>query len=569
MTSTLTPVQRFWLLLFPDRKEIRNVYIYAIFNGLISLSLPLGIQAIVNLIQGGQINTSWVILVIIVLLGVAFSGVLQIFQLYITENLQQKIFSRAAFDFAYRLPRIRMEILYKHYAPELMNRFFETITLQKGLSKILIDFSTAAIHMIFGLLLLSLYHSFFILFSIVLIGLVYTIFRILGKKGLETSLMESKYKYQVAHWLEELARTSTTFKLAGHTDLPLQRTNDQVKKYLYARSKHFYILVNQYGWMVVFKVLMTAGLLAIGGILVMQQQMNIGQFVAAEIIILLIMGSAEKLILSMETIYDVLTSLEKIGQVTDMTIEQREGIDLLDVSHEGGIELKLDKLSFSYPDYPRKTLNEISLKINPGEKVLIMGANGSGKSTLLHVIGGLFDAQEVSISYNVLPIGNLTLSSLRDLTGDSLSQEQIFQGTLLENISMNRKAASFDNVQWAVRSIGLEEFIQSQEKGYHTELDPMGKKLSRSVIQKILLARSIVHKPKLLLLENALGQLDEEESRRVVDFLTGPENTWTLIAISSDPYLAYKLDRVLIMKDGRIIEDDADKPIENNTPLTD
>ena len=193
MITTLTPVKRFWRMLKPDKTEIRNVYIYAIFNGLIGLSLPLGIQAIVNLIQGGQINSSWVILVSIVLLGIAFSGVLQIYQMYIVENLQQKIFSRAAFEFAYRVPRIRMETLYKHYAPELMNRFFDTISLQKGMSKILIDFSTAAIQLIFGLLLLSFYHSFFILFSVALILLVYVIFLFLGRRGLDASLEESKY----------------------------------------------------------------------------------------------------------------------------------------------------------------------------------------------------------------------------------------------------------------------------------------------------------------------------------------------------------------------------------------
>ena len=157
----LTPVQRFWRLLRPDRKEIRNVYVYAFFFGLVNLSLPLGIQSIVNLIQGGQINTSWVVLVIFVIVGIAINGVLQVQQLKIAEHLQQKIFSRAAFEFAYRIPKVKLEALYRKYAPELMNRFFDVVAIQKGLSKILIDFSTASIQTIFGLILLSLYHPFF------------------------------------------------------------------------------------------------------------------------------------------------------------------------------------------------------------------------------------------------------------------------------------------------------------------------------------------------------------------------------------------------------------------------
>ena len=195
-----------------------------------------------------------------------------------------------------------MESLYKHYAPELMNRFFDTMSVQKGLSKILIDFLTAILHVVFGLVLLSFYHPFFIAFSVLLVIIVYAILRFTVRKGLDTSLMESKYKYKVAHWLEEVARTSVTFKLAGTTDLPLKRVDGHTKDYLQARESHFKVLVRQYSLMVGFKVIVALGLLAIGGILVMQQQMNIGQFIAAEIIILLVMAAVEKLVLSWKDI---------------------------------------------------------------------------------------------------------------------------------------------------------------------------------------------------------------------------------------------------------------------------
>jgi ABC-type bacteriocin/lantibiotic exporter with double-glycine peptidase domain len=366
--TTLTPVKRFWRLLNPDRKEIRNIYVYAIFNGLIYLSLPLGIQAIINLIQGGQVSTAWVVLVSVVVAGVAVTGILQIAQLRITENLQQRIFARSAFEFAYRIPRVKMESIYNHYAPELMNRFFDTLTVQKGLSKILIDFSTALLQVVFGLILLSLYHPFFIIFSLILIVMVYAIFRFTGACGLQTSLTESKYKYKVAHWLEELARTGTTFKLAGNTDLPLMRTNREVEAYLDARESHFKILAQQYSLMVLFKALVAAGLLAMGGILVMQQSMNIGQFVAAEIIILLVMSSVEKLVMCMESIYDVLTALEKIGQVTDLKLERTEGVDTICKQDSEGMEVQLKNINFTYPLGDRQVLSSVSLEVKAGER---------------------------------------------------------------------------------------------------------------------------------------------------------------------------------------------------------
>lgn len=549
-TITLTPVKRFWGLLRPDRKEIKNVYVYAVFNGLINLSLPLGIQAIINLIQGGQVSTAWVVLVSVVVAGVTATGVLQIAQLRITENLQQKIFARSAFEFAFRIPKVTMEAIYKHHAPELMNRFFDTLTVQKGLSKILIDFSTAVLQVLFGLILLSFYHPFFILFSVILIILVYAIFRFTGKPGLQTSLNESKYKYKVAHWLEELARTSTTFKLAGKTDLPLTKMDSEVGAYLNARESHFNILVQQYSLMVAFKAIVAAGLLAMGGILVMQQLMNIGQFVAAEIIILLVMSSVEKLVMSMESIYDVLTALEKIGQVTDLEIERTEGIDTICEEGSSGMKVELQDIKFTYPDGDKVILSDISETVESGQRVIICGENGSGKSTLLQIIAGLYDVTQGQVIYNGLPKGNLNLTSLRSSIGDCLAHEQLFDGTVLENIAVGRPGATFENVRWAVQKLKLERFINELPNGYDTHIDPQGKKLSKSVIQKLLLARSIADRPKLLLLEDALEHLDDTERRGVVDFLVSDDNDWTIIAATADNYFRSKADKVIEMKDG-------------------
>ena len=561
LTNRITPMQRFWRLLHPDRKEIRNVYVYAVFNGLINLSLPLGIQAIINLIQGGQVSTAWVVLVSVVVLGVAATGVLQIAQLRITENLQQKIFARSAFEFAFRIPRIKMEAIYKHYAPELMNRFFDTLTVQKGLSKILIDFSSAALQVLFGLILLSFYHPFFIIFSLILILLVFAIFRLTARPGLVTSLEESKFKYKVAHWLEELARTGTTFKLAGKSELPLSRMDKEVGDYLESRENHFKVLVKQYSMMVGFKAFVAAGLLAMGGILVMQQLMNIGQFVAAEIIILLIMSSVEKLVLSLETIYDVVTALEKIGQVTDLEIEETRGVESICKEDDCGMKISLRDVRFAYPDGDKKILCGINLDIEGRESVVITGKNGSGKSTLLQIIAGLYDVNQGQVIYNDLPKGNLDLTTLRSNIGDCLTQEQLFDGTILENIAMGREGATFENVKWAVQNLKLERFINSLPNGYDTLVDPQGKKLPRSAMQKLLLARSIADRPKLLLLEDALEHLDSEERKSIVDFLLRKENDWTIVAVSSDPYFQSKADKVIDMQDGCFMN--GQKPAEH------
>ena len=550
----VSPLHRFWLLIKPDKKEIRNVYVYAVFYGLVQLSLPIGIQAIINLIQGGQISTSWVILVSCVIGGVVVTGILQISQLQITEHLQQKIFARAAFEFAYRIPKIRMEELYKKYAPELMNRFFDIISVQKGLSKILIDFSTASIQTVFGLLLLSMYHPFFIVFSLILVALVYSIFKLTSKRGLETSLKESKSKYYVAYWLEELARASISFKLAGKTDLPLERTNDEVDMYIGARDSHFKVLKQQYILMVLFKVIVAAGLLVVGSLLVMDQQMNIGQFVAAEIIILLIIGSVEKLILSLETMYDVITSLEKIGQVTDLELERETGMNIHQMALKDGLKVEVSNVDFHYPDQEKNVFKNASLTINDGEKIILYGDGSSGKTTFLYLLSGLYQVKSGTVSFNDLPLANLNPIHIRSLIGNCFSNETLFEGTILENITMGRDNVEFENVQWVVEKLKLTDYIKSLPQGYNTPVLAQGRSISRGKIDKLILARALVGNPKLVLIKDTFNSIKENERQEVFEFLTDKTNPWTLVISTSDEGLKKYVDRTVIAENSQLIE---------------
>lgn len=553
MNNSLHPVKRFFRLLNVDRKDIISIYVYALFNGLVNLSLPLGIQAIIGLITGGQTSTSWIVLVSLVIAALIFAGVLQVLQLTIIENVQQKIFTRSAFEFAYRIPRLKVEAVDSSYVPELVNRFFDTLSVQKGLSKILKDFSIASLQIVVGLLLLSVYHPFFIIFSIVLVGIVYLIFRFTAAKGLRSSLKESKYKYEVVHWLEELGRAMETFKLAGKTPLPLQKTNEGVEKYLDARNTHFRTLIIQYINLIGFKVFIAAGLLIIGGLLVINQQMNIGQFVASEIIIILVLNSVEKLILSMETIYDVLTSIEKIGSVTDIPIESATGEKMQD--HTEGMQVKLKELSYAFPNAKQNILNEINLEIDSGERICLSGYNASGKSVLLQTIAGLYEKYEGSISYDSMPLDNWCKEELRSLIGDSLSKEDIVHATLLENVTLNKPNVTMDKVREITKVLGLEDFIQSLPEGYNTMLTSEGSNLPKSARLKIMLARSVIADPKLILLEDNFNQLIEEDKQSFLNYILDRSKTWTVIAVTDDWKIAKQFDRVLIMRKGEIIVD--------------
>ncbi|MEZ4800038.1 MAG: ATP-binding cassette domain-containing protein [Flavobacteriales bacterium] len=528
-------LKRLFRLIKSEKINIKNIFFFAIFSGIINLSLPLGIQAIINFLNAGQLSTSWVILVAVVLGGVAFVGLLQIKQLAITETIEQKIFAKAALDFSFRLPRIKQTAVQNKYVPELVNRFFEIMTVQKGLSKILIDFSAATLQIIFGMILLSFYHPLFIVLGAALILLtICHLLLLTGPIGLRTSLKNRLYKFKVAHWLEEIGRAMTTFKLIGNSPLPVEKTDELVTGYLKSRKKHFRILVWQFSGMVIFKVLVAAGLIIMGSILVIDRQINIGQFVASEIIIVLILGAVEKLILNMDTFYDLLTALEKVGTVTDLPLESDEGQDLGSTECEKGVQISFNNVTFQYPDGHYPVIRHLTFDIAAGESVCFTGPEGEGKTTALKLLAGLFDNFEGSISYNGLPIRSIRLDSLRSLFGDNLNESHIFKGTIEENISAGVASVSQKDIKWACELVELDEYIATSEMGFQTNIDPEGTRLPSTIVKKILMARALAKKPKVLLIEDNGLHGNEEFRYQFYRSILDKKNGWTVIIISND-----------------------------------
>lgn len=550
--SSFSPLQRFIKLLELDKKDIYQILFYAVFSGLVSLSLPLGVQAIINLIQGGRVSLSWIILVMVVVLGVVFVGVLRIMQLRITESIQQKIFTRSSFEFAYRFPKIKFKELYNNYPPELANRFFDTITVQKSSAKIILDYFEAALQIIFGLLLLSLYHPSFIIFGIILFFVLYLIFKFSFNKGVYTSLYESKYKYKVAHWLQEIARNNITFKNDIRMHHALEKNDHLVEDYLKYRNNHFDIIIKQFKQLIGFKVVITAGLLLIGGYLVITQQMNIGQFVASEIIILLVINSVEKIIVGLETFYDLLTSLEKLGQVLDLEIEEDHSVK--EVKHcYNEINLEIEHVYFKFPDNEENTLSDVSLKISQGETIYLEGNNGSGKTTLLRIFAGILEPKSGLFYINDENYKKVNLSQYRAQIAVASSNQTIFEGTLFENITFNNPSISNEKVKWIIDKLNLKNYIKSLPNGLEEKVVPEGRQLSSSLVQKIILARAIATDPKVLFLEDPLDKMDTEQANEIIDFLTSPEHKWSIIVVSKNQYWKQKCDRTIKLSNGNIV----------------
>lgn len=548
-SNLLQAVSKLFALLKLDKKEISAIYVFAILSGLISLSLPLGIQTIITFVQTNEIRASVIVLIAIVVIGVFISGFVQVRQMQIIEKVEQKIFTRYSLEFADRLPKLDIEKLDNDYLPELVNRFFDTPALTKGIEKIMLDIPAAIIQVLFGLILLSFYHPIFIAFGAVLIMIVLLIIRFTSPKGLATSLRASDFKYGIAAWIEEMARVIKTFKYSKGTSLHLKKSDALVSNYLQSRTAHFRILLTQYWSFIAFKILITAAMLIMGTVLLVNQQINVGQFIAADIVIIAIITSVEKLILSLDKVYDTLTSIDKLSKVLDSEVENTGTVMLSNVSE--GVSLKFNHVNFAYSNGDN-VLSDVTFSVQPGQFVCICGSSGSGKSSLLRLLTGAFKNFDGQVLIDDVPVGNYNLNSLRAQTGILLSQQDIFHGTLLENITMGNTSISLKEITALTEKVGLNDFVHAQKDGFDTILDPLGKKLSKKVRQNILLLRALIGKHRLLLLEEPFEHLDANQKNGVLNFLRN-DKTATIIIASETESVMNECDVVFQLKNGRLI----------------
>ncbi|MEY4289416.1 MAG: hypothetical protein RLZZ30_1504 [Bacteroidota bacterium] len=543
-------IQRFWLLLKPDQAEVRNLYLFSILSGILSLGLPLGIQLIISFIELGQLSVSWIVLVVLVVLSIGISGLLNIYQLRITENLQQRIFTRSAFEFAGRLPKIRLKELMQKYASDLVNRFFDTLTIQKGLSKLLIEFTAAVLQLVFCLVLLAFYHSFFIFMGLFLLILLALFVRLTARKGMLTSLDESSYKYKLAHWLQEISEARFSIKMSGSDDFHISKTDGYLNGYLNARDQHFQVLVKQYGFLILFKVFIALAFLILGGILVINQQMNIGQFVASEIIFLLIIGSVEKLILSIEVVYDVLTALEKIGQVTDLPLEQVNGEEL-QLSSESGLSISMDAVSFRMDMYPTPLLSNLTVTLPAHESVGIVADSSLTSNVLFCLMAGLYEATDGCVSFNKIPLQNLNKAKIRQQIGTVIAQDRLMSESVMENIRFGRSTIAIEAVEALITALDLSSFVHALPEKYASILKPEAHILPKEIEMKLLLARCCIGNPQLLLLEDPTAGLSVSQKQTLLDFLFTPTQKTVLIA-SHDQEVLQRCQRILVFHQGQL-----------------
>lgn len=548
----MSPIRRLLNLLRPEFGDIAIVVAFSIGVGVLALSAPIAVQALVNFVAFGGLVQPLVILGLVLLVCLGMAGLMRAFTAYVVEILQRRLFVRVVADLGYRLPRVRIDAYDRHHGPELVNRFFDVLTVQKVGATLLLDGVAAVLQTIIGLLILAFYHPVLLAFAVILIFGILSILFVLGRGAVVTAIIESKAKYAVAASLEEIARNPLTFRFDGGADYAFQRADSLAMDYVKARRKHFAVVFRQILGALGLQALAATALLTLGGWLVIEGQLTLGQLVASELIVSIVLASFTKFGKKLEGFYDLLAAVDKLGQLMDLPLERSYGED--HVIESEGASVMFHDMSFGF-DEQRLILKDFSLAIAPGERICIAGGHGFGKSTLAELLSGLRTPTLGRIEIDGVDLREQSLKSLRENVSVVKGLE-VIDGTIEDNVRMNRQDVTATDVRKALSYIGLLEEIRNLPDGMQTVLTSTAAPLSYGQARRLMLARAIVGKPRVLVLDDLLDDMDTEAGREVEKLLTDKDRQWTVIVLTRNERLADLVDRVVRLP----------KPMPNEAP---
>lgn len=541
-----TAWSQFFRLMRPESGDLGIIAVYGAAGAVLTLAVPLTVDALISSIMFGTLLTPLVVLVAVLLGSLLLQGILRALQIFVAEVIERRIFVRVVSDLSWRLPRVDVSAFDRRYGPELVNRFFDTMTVQKGSSKLFLSLVNIVLGTGVGMTVLAFYHPFFLVFVLTLLAAIAVVVFVFGIGGVRTAVEESVAKYETASWLQELARHTTAFCTRGGADFAQRRADELCRQYVSARKRHFRILFQQICSTLGLQILASTAVLGIGGWLVIDQQLTPGQLVASELIVTAVVSNITKLGETLQNWYDVCAASDKLGHLIDIPLERQDGAAL--PQGAGGVSVALHHVSCpSLGDGAAETLHDF--EIGSGERVALRGSTGGTPSFLLDVLYGLRQPSEGYVTIDGLDLRQLRLDAMRS-DFSLVHGTEIVEGTILQNLQFGRDDIDADKVRDALADVGLWDEILALPEGLSTPLTTRGAPLSSSQASRLMLARAIVREPRLLLLDGALDALTQDVRAQVLDHIFDRRHGWTLIVVTQMDDVLQRCDRVLTVGSG-------------------
>lgn len=530
-SEAISPTRRFIALLALERRDIWTVFLFAFVAGILTLATPLAVESLVNVVSWGTYLQPLLALGLILLTCLGIAGVLRVLQTVVVEMIQRRQFVRIVSDLSHRFPRANQDALKGKFPREFANRVFDIMTIQKSTAVLLLDGVSIVLTTILGSILLAFYHPFLLGFDIALLISMISITWVLGRGGIRTAIQESKIKYKVAHWLQDVLACPSVFKTGGGELLAVQRANMLTAEYLSARQRQFRVVLRQVAFAICLQVIASTALLVLGGWLVIDGQLTLGQLVASELVVTIVVGAFAKAGKSLEKFYDLMAGMDKVGQLIDIPTDPRSETGKLP---DGPISVQWSDLVFSR----KQSTSKIPAKtIQAGSTVAILGNDLDGKSDLARVVAGLSKPSQGYVqvgAYDSFLAAGGRQTPIVGYAGD----REIFKGTLSENIDLGRSGIGPSHVREALSEVGLAEAILRLPDALQTPLQTDGYPLTDSQVTQLLIARAIVTKPKAIVINGLLDELTPQVRAKLWVYLSQADAPWTLLIFTDHKEIA-------------------------------
>jgi ABC-type bacteriocin/lantibiotic exporter with double-glycine peptidase domain len=457
------------------------------------------------------------VLSVLLAAALSFAAVLNAVELYIVEFLGRRVFLRTAKDFSKRLPRVLRSRLDGRDLDELSNRFIDVVVVEKSLAELVFDGTSAVLQIGAALVLLGLYHPFLLAFDLALICAVLVVIYVLGRNAVQTAMNESVGKYALLGWLQDVASNTLAFRSRRGANYVDERTEELAGVWLEARRGHFHIQFRQIIGMLSIQVAATTSLLALGGFLVLDRQLSLGQLVAAEVLITVTVSSLAKVGRLFPKYYDLLAALDKIGAVLDLPVADPEGEHLTPES--GGLALQA-------------RVPGMDIDLPAGGAQLICASENREALDLVHAF----------LAPSTHPRGTLRVNEVDALDVDLeefteqvllLRSDGLFPGTIIDNVRFGDESIERSKVRVALDQVGLHDVVERLPDGIYSLLNRNGEPLSLGNQARLLLARALVLKPSLLVVDRVFDSLGVKERARVIDLLFEGDLPWTVLYITA------------------------------------
>ena len=538
-----TPVKRLLEIVQLERHDIYLLVILTFGYGLLGIATPVAVQTLVNIVTMGSVLQPLYVVALILFFLLVLSGVLYLFEAYVVELIQRRLFVRTALQVGERAQGVQMQVYDSTNPVELMNRFFDVSTLQKSVATLLTVGLAALLQGLVGSIILMFYSLYFMVIVLMVVIMLALIIFVLGKHAVPTAIAESKAKYETAAWLETIARNAYLFKFFNASHRVSMKTDAYAQTYLETRITHFKVLLLQNIGGVALYAFVGTAMLVLGGALVIQGQINLGQFVAAELIIFGVLAAFVRFISKLEYYYDMLAALDKIGVLQDLP---QESVGDHIPAHGHYLKVVVQDVDFAYSDRIAP-IQALSFSISKGRSMAILGASGSGKTTLIGLLTGLRSPKRGHISADGVDLRQLNLGHYRNRVG-LVTKAEFVEGTILENLRLARDEITLEKIHQVLASLGLDNDIAKLEQGLDTPLTAFGAPLSSTQAQRMMLARAIIGEPDILMIDGQLDALSHDELMSVLGLLKENTHNWILIVTTRIPEIAQRFDSVISLE---------------------